>query len=98
MTRRSQPLNQLYPESVVEISPEDAAKIGLNGKNVVRVKSRRGEMISRAIITDRVCPGLVFGNFHFPGLQNANNLTIAALDPLAKIPEYKVCAVRLEQL
>jgi predicted molibdopterin-dependent oxidoreductase YjgC len=40
-----------------------------------------------------VAPGVVFGNFHFPGLQNVNNLTIAALDPVAKIPEYKVCAV-----
>jgi formate dehydrogenase alpha subunit len=98
MTRRSRPLLELYPKTVVEISPEDAAKIGLNGKTVVRVKSRRGEMVANALVTDRVCPGLVFGNFHFPGLQNVNNLTIAALDPVAKIPEYKVCAVRLEPL
>jgi hypothetical protein len=42
-----------------------------------------------------VAPGVIFGNFHFPGVQNVNNLTIAALDPLAKSPEYKVCAVRL---
>ena len=55
-----------------------------------------GEMIARALVTDRVCPGLIFGNFHFPGQQNVNNLTIAALDPISKIPEYKVCAVRLE--
>ena len=98
MTRRSQPLNELCPESVVEISPEDAAKIGLNGRSMVRVRSRRGEIISQALVTDRVCQGLVFGNFHFPGMQNVNNLTIAALDPLAKIPEYKVCAVRVEPL
>jgi anaerobic selenocysteine-containing dehydrogenase len=43
-----------------------------------------------------VAPGVIFGNFHFPGEQNINNLTIAALDPVAKIPEYKVCAVRVE--
>ena len=98
MTRRSHALFELYPKTVVEISPEDAAKIGLNGKTVVRVKSRRGEMVASALITDRVSPGLVFGNFHFPGPQNVNNLTIAALDPVAKIPEYKVCAVRLEPL
>ena len=55
-------------------------------------------MIAQAFITDRVCAGLVFGNFHFPGLQNVNNLTIAALDPVSKIPEYKVCAVRLEPI
>ena len=71
-------------------------RIGLTGQAFVRVKSRRGEMIARALVTDRVSPGLVFGNFHFPGRQNVNNLTIAALDPVAKIPEYKVCAVRLE--
>jgi formate dehydrogenase alpha subunit len=98
MTRRSQALQELYSETVVEISPEDAAKIGLNGKATVRIKSRRGEMIAHALITDRVCEGLIFGTFHFPGLQNVNNLTIAALDPVAKIPEYKVCAVRVELL
>lgn len=98
MTRRSQALQELYPESIVEICPEDAARIGVNGKTTVRVKSRRGEMIAQALVTDRVCQGLIFGNFHFPGLQNVNNLTIAALDPVAKIPEYKVCAVRVELL
>ena len=86
----------VYPESLVEISPEDAARLGLNGHRKVRVKSRRGEMVAAAAITDRVSPGLIFANFHFPGQQNANNLTIAALDPVAKIPEYKVCAVSVE--
>jgi formate dehydrogenase alpha subunit len=96
MTRRSKGLLEIYPETLVEISPEDAARIGLNGNKFVRVHSRRGEMIARAIVTDRVAPGLIFGNFHFPGLQNVNNLTIRALDPIAKIPEYKVCAVDVE--
>ena len=53
-------------------------------------------MIARLVCTDRVAPGVVFGNFHFPEEGNINNLTIAALDPIAKIPEYKVCAVALE--
>ena len=48
------------------------------------------------MIADRIAPGVVFGNFHFPGEQNVNNLTIAAFDPIAKIPEYKVCAVKVE--
>ena len=48
------------------------------------------------MVTDRVAPGVVFGNFHFPDLGNVNNLTITALDPVAKIPEYKVCAVAVE--
>jgi formate dehydrogenase alpha subunit len=96
MTRRSKGLLAVYPETLVEISPEDAARIGLNGKKMIRVVSRRGEMVAKAQVTDRVSPGLVFGNFHFPDEQNVNNLTIAALDPVAKIPEYKVCAVRIE--
>ena len=49
-------------------------------------------------MTDRVPEGAVFGNFHLPGAGNVNNLTILALDPVAKIPEYKVCAVRLEPI
>ena len=98
MTRRAHALMELYPQTIVEISPEDAEKIGLDGRQVVRVRSRRGEMIAKALVTDRVCPGLVFGNFHFPGEQNVNNLTINAIDPIAKIPEYKVCAIRLEPL
>jgi predicted molibdopterin-dependent oxidoreductase YjgC len=96
MTRRSKGLYEVYPETLVEISPEDAAKIGLNGAKRVRVQSRRGEVVAKAVVTDRVASGLVFGNFHFPGAQNVNNLTIAALDPIAKIPEYKVCAVRID--
>ncbi len=96
MTRRSKGLLAVYPESLVEISPEDAARIGLNGQKMIRVVSRRGEMVAKAHITDRVPSGLIFGNFHFPDEQNVNNLTIKALDPVAKIPEYKVCAVRIE--
>jgi formate dehydrogenase alpha subunit len=96
MTRRAKGLLEIYPETLVEVSPEDASRIGLNGKDMVRVTSRRGEMIARAVITDRVSEGVIFANFHFPGDQNANNLTIAALDPIAKIPEYKVCAVKIE--
>jgi formate dehydrogenase alpha subunit len=96
MTRRAQGLLAVYPESLVEINPEDASRLGLNGRRTVRLKSRRGEMVAEAVITERVSPGVVFGNFHFPGQQNVNNLTIAALDPVAKIPEDKVCAVSLE--
>ncbi len=95
MTRRSKGLLEVYPEALVEINPEDAITLGLNGRNIVRVSSRRGVMVAKAVVTDRVSKGLIFGNFHFPGLQNVNNLTIGALDPTAKIPEYKVCAVRV---
>lgn len=98
MTRRSKGLLEVYPHTLVEISPEDAAKVGVNSNEMVRIVSRRGEMIARAVVTYRVSEGVIFGNFHFPREQNVNNLTIAALDPIAKIPEYKVCAVKVELL
>jgi formate dehydrogenase alpha subunit len=98
ITRRSARLLEMYPETLVEISPDDATRIGLNGNHMVRVRSRRGEMIARALVTDRVTAGVIFGNCHFPGPQNVNNLTICALDPIAKMPEYKVCAVRVEAI
>ena len=69
--------------------------IGLNGSKRVRVTSRRGSMVAQTLITDRVPPGMVFANFHFPETPT-NELTIAALDPVAKIPEYKICAVKIE--
>jgi formate dehydrogenase alpha subunit len=96
ISRRARGLLEVCPEALVEVSPEDAARIGLSGGGVVRARSRRGEMVARAVITDRVASGVVFGNFHFPGPGNVNNLTTGALDPLARIPEYKVCAVSLE--
>jgi predicted molibdopterin-dependent oxidoreductase YjgC len=96
MTRRVDGLVALYPESEVELHPDDADKFGIQIGEKVRVTSRRGEMIARVKITDRISPGVVFGGFHYPGEQNVNNLTNAALDPTAKIPEYKVCAVKIE--
>jgi formate dehydrogenase alpha subunit len=96
MSRRARGLLEVSPEALVEVSPEDAAKVGLKGRSAVRVRSRRGEMVARTVVTDRVAPGVVFGNFHFPGPHNVNNLTTGALDPVAKIPEYKVCAVQIE--
>jgi formate dehydrogenase major subunit/formate dehydrogenase alpha subunit len=111
LSRRARGLLEAYPEALVEISPADAARLGLCGRAPegpgartglqlarVRVRSRRGEVVARAVVTDRVAPGLVFGTFHFPGPANINNLTTAALDPVARIPEYKVCAVRVEAL
>jgi formate dehydrogenase alpha subunit len=96
LSRRARGLLEAYPETLVEISPTDASRLGVKGGAAVRVRSRRGAMAARAVVTDRVAPGVVFGNFHFPGPGNVNNLTSAAVDPVAKIPEYKVCAVRVE--
>jgi predicted molibdopterin-dependent oxidoreductase YjgC len=95
MTRRSRGLLEIYSEALIEINPDDATHLGLNGYHRVRVSSRRGSIEAEAWITDRVPPGMVYANFHFPE-ASVNELTIAALDPVAKIPEYKVCAVKVE--
>jgi formate dehydrogenase alpha subunit len=95
MTRRSEKLDQEVPEGYVEVSPEDADRLGLGKSQPVRVVSRRGEIETKAWITRRVPPGVVFIPFHFAEAA-ANVLTNNALDPIAKIPEYKVCAVRVE--
>lgn len=95
MTRRSPKLEQEAPEPYVEMNPEDAARIGLDGARRVRVISRRGEIEIAVRLTERIRPGVVFIPFHYAEAA-ANALTHAALDPVAKIPEYKVCAVRVE--
>ncbi len=95
MTRRSEKLEQEAPEAYVELHPEDAEQLGLNGDMRVRVTSRRGEIELAARITSRIRRGVVFIPFHYAEAA-ANKLTNSALDPTAKIPEYKVCAVKLE--
>ena len=94
MTRRARGLLAVYSEALVEVNPADAERIGVNGRKRVRITSRRGRIEATAWVTDRVPPGMVFANFHFPE-GNANQLTIAALDPVSKIPEYKICAVKV---
>lgn len=95
MSRRSKGLLEIYSKPLVEISEDDAQSLGLNGNKRVRVSSRRGSIEAEAWVTDRVPQGMVYANFHFPE-ASANELTLAALDPVAKIPEYKVCAVKVE--
>jgi formate dehydrogenase major subunit/formate dehydrogenase alpha subunit len=95
MTRRSQGIMQVYNEALVEVNPDDALKLGLNGRDRVRITSRRGSIEAKAWVTERVPPGMVYANFHFPE-ASANELTHASLDPVAKIPEYKITAVKVE--
>ncbi len=97
MTRRVGGLDYLVPEELVEINPIDAEKLGIEDGDWIRVSSRRGEVVARAHVFDRPRPGLVFMTFHFAEALG-NVLTNAALDPIAKIPEYKVCAVKVEKL
>ncbi len=95
MTRRARGLVEVYPAALVELNPQDAEHLGIDGRKRVRVSSRRGTIEAEAWLTERVPPGMVYANFHFPE-ASANELTIAALDPVSKIPEYKVCAVKVE--
>jgi formate dehydrogenase alpha subunit len=97
MTRRSTNLMALYPEPWIELHPDDGRRLEIVHGDRVRVASRRGEFEARAWLTDRVAPGLIFGTFHFPE-GNVNWATGAFLDPQAKIPEYKVSAVRVEKV
>ena len=95
MTRRARNLVAMYPEGLVEINPHDAQQAGISDGQLMKVASRRGEIVAKAEVTDRVEPGLIFATFHFPE-SAANFLTNPAWDPQAKIPEFKVCAVRVE--
>ena len=98
LSRRAKGLTAVCPDPVVEINAADAHHLSIKNNDFMTLRSRRGVMTARALVTDRVPAGIVFGNFHFPAEGNVNNLTIAALDPVAKIPEYKVCAVAIASL
>jgi anaerobic selenocysteine-containing dehydrogenase len=93
MTRRSPSLLERDPELYVEINPEDAAELQLRHGDMVVVKTLRGGAEARARVTDKVSPGMVFMPFHWRG---TNIITSGAVDPVSKIPEYKVAACRIE--
>jgi len=95
MTRRSK-LDDIYPEALVEIHPEDALNIKVASDDWVKLRSRRGEIEVKVLVTERSPQGLVFLPFHFAEAA-ANILTLDARDPQAKIPDYKVCAVAVEK-
>lgn len=97
MTRRVTGLDLLAPEERVEIHPQDAAALGIADGDWIRVSSRRGTVTARAGVMRRPRPGLVFMTFHYAEALG-NVLTNKALDPIAKIPEYKVCAVKVEKV
>ncbi len=96
MTRKTALLERESPTGYVEINPGDAGKLNIREGETVSVQSRRGEIQIKAFITDRVSTGTVFIPFHFAECA-ANILTNSAFDPGAKIPEYKVCAVKVEK-
>lgn len=97
MTRNSASLNNEVSEAYLEMHPDDAGRLGVGKGDKVAVTSRRGRITTSVLVTDRVEQGLVFMPFHFAE-SRANILTNPAHDAVAKIPELKVCAVKLERV
>ncbi|WP_433255978.1 molybdopterin oxidoreductase family protein [Streptosporangium sp. CA-135522] len=95
-TRRVAELRDAVPESFVEVHPDTAARAGLADGDRARVSSRRGAALCRVRCTPDIRPDVVFLPFHFAGAERANLLTNPALDPTSRMPEFKVCAVRLD--
>ena len=97
MIRKGDALSKVLPEAYVELNPDDANKLGVNNSQKVRVSSRRGSIEVKIQVSKRVGKGMVFIPFHYKEAA-ANVLTNTALDPIAKIPELKVCAVKIEKI
>jgi anaerobic selenocysteine-containing dehydrogenase len=96
MTRKVRGLNQLLGEGTVEINPSDAERFGIADGEMIKIASRRGKITAKARVTQVSPEGVVYMNFHFAE-SPANVLTNPVLDPVSKIPEFKVCAVRIEK-
>jgi predicted molibdopterin-dependent oxidoreductase YjgC len=96
MTRKSSAINQVSPTGYVEIHTSDADKLGIQDGDKVEVISIRGKVNTLAKVTNNIEIGWLFMPFHFCE-GPANMLTIDALDPIAKIPEYKACAAAIRK-
>ena len=96
-TRRIGPLVDQYPEPLIEMHPRLAARYGIADGDWTTVESRRGALTLKAQVVTTIRPDTIFIPDHWPGPRSANQLTIAAQDPVSKIPEYKVCAVRMRK-
>jgi assimilatory nitrate reductase catalytic subunit len=96
-TRRSRSLALAQPEPFVEIHPDLARRLGIGADDLVRLRTRRGDAVLRARLTDAVRPDTVFAPFHWSGRANVNDLTNPALDPTSRMPAFKVCAVAISR-
>ena len=95
-TRRVPALNDAVPDAFIELHPDLADRIGVEPGDPVRIVSRRGEAIGAARFTETLRSDTIFMPFHFAGAGRANLLTNPALDPTSRMPEFKICAVRIE--
>jgi len=96
MTRKAWALDREVPTGYVEINKSDATRLNIANGQMIKVSSRRGQILIKSRVVNTIQEGLVFIPFHFAE-ASANKLTAANLDPVAKIPEYKVCAVKIER-
>ncbi|WP_369356592.1 molybdopterin oxidoreductase family protein [Streptomyces sp. cg2] len=96
-TRRVAALNAAEPGPYVELHPRLADRLGIADGEPVAVVSRRGRAVAPARVSPAIRPDTVFMPFHWPGEGRANSLTNPALDPASRMPEFKVCAVRVER-
>jgi len=96
-TRRIGPLVDQYPEPLLELHPHLAAKYGIVDGDWATIESRRGSLTVRCQVVTTIRPDTVFVPYHWAGDRSVNLTTIASQDPISKIPEYKVCAVRLHK-
>ncbi|MCR5421351.1 MAG: molybdopterin-dependent oxidoreductase, partial [Lachnospiraceae bacterium] len=97
MTGKTPGLMEREGKSYIEINKEDAGRLGIVDGELIRASSRRGAILTTARVGDKVSPKETWMPFHFPD-GNANILTNAALDKYARIPEYKVCAIKIEKI
>lgn len=97
MIRKGDALNSIIPEAYIELNPDDALHLKVKSNQNVKVSSRRGSIEVKVQVSERVAKGMVFIPFHYKEAA-ANMLTNTALDPISKIPELKVCAVKIEKL
>ncbi len=96
-TRRVAALRRAAPEAFVELHPDLAARLGIDDGDPVRVTSRRGEFRAPARLSTGIRPDTVFAPFHYAGAGRANSVTNDAVDPISGMPEFKICAVRVEK-
>lgn len=96
-TRRIGPLIDHYPEPKIELHPQLAAKLGLVDGDWATAETRRGSCTLQVQVVRTIRPDTIFIPYHWAGAKSANQLTIAAQDPISKIPEYKACAARLKK-
>ena len=96
-TRRVGPLVQQYPEPRIELHPRLAATLSISDGDWATVETRRGSITLRAMVVTTIRPDTIFVPYHWAGMKSVNRVTVAAQDPISKIPQYKVCGCRLRK-